>query len=112
MSTITNSPVNPAIPAAVACIQSDIWQLKVLMTSIYMRNFARFWNTPAGTPDPVSMAAAFGTQAALLVAQSAALATFINTAFPGTIPTEYLGTPSGWTLTSNADGTVTITKAS
>jgi hypothetical protein len=100
---------DPTIAAAAAsCIQADVGLLQSVLVNTYMRDYDRFWNTPAGNPDPQSVANALGNQGAALFQRSAALADFLAAQCPGAVPAAKLTVPPGYNVTVNADGTVTI----
>jgi hypothetical protein len=101
-----------ALAAAKASILADIQNLRRVLIQTYSANYDRFWNTPAGGPNPAAMAGAFGKDAAELFQRSAALAAFLQAQFPGAVPAAKLTVPAGYAVTANADGTVTVTKAS
>jgi hypothetical protein len=98
-----------AVATAKAAIVADLQNLRNLLVRTYLTSYDRFWNTPASNPNPAEMADAFGKDAAELFQRSAALAAFLQAQFPGTVPAAKLTVPAGYSVTSNADGSVTIT---
>lgn len=65
------------------------------------------WSNPTGAT-PQQVCDALGTSAGGVFAAATAMCALIGSA-TGVTPNP---TPAGWTVTSNADGTITLTKAS
>ena len=85
--------------------------LKVIdrMHTRNLRDYKRLWTKVWKNPDkltPQQYCDTLGTDAAQFFAFGATLATLMTSVKPGvTVP----GTPAGYTVTPNSDGTVTIT---
>ena len=74
------------------------------ISQTYQQLFGAVWSNPMGLT-PQQVVAALGTDAAELFRFLTVLSTAVNAATPGTIN---VANPAGFTVTSNADGTVTI----
>jgi urease accessory protein UreF len=93
----------PAQQAANQIMQSGN-QLFTMLVNTYNRNYKAVWSNANATPADV--VTAMGTQAALVFAHSAALATLLN----GLVADSVTATiPAGYTVTVNGDNSVTVT---
>jgi len=111
MNTFNPFPTAPAVVSPAQQAANQVFasgrQLANLMVNTYVNSYRAVWNNPNATPQQVI--AAMGTGAAAVFAHSAAIAAFlVSQGAPG-IPTT---APTGWTVVSNSDGTVTATQAS
>jgi hypothetical protein len=99
---LSSSPVSPltiGVNSFWARIQMEFSRLNSLLTD----GSDLVWNNSGATPQQV--VAAFGTNAASLFQLSALLCGLIG-GITGTTPNPV---PTGWTITANSDGTVTLT---
>jgi hypothetical protein len=99
---LSSSPVSPltiSVNSFWARIQLEFNRLNGLLTD----GSDLVWNNSGATPQQV--VAAFGTNAANLFQLSGLLCGLIGT-ISGTAPNPV---PTGWTITANSDGSVTLT---
>lgn len=82
----------------------------------YKAWYDAFWNNPnQAQADPISNAAALGTNAVKIFAASAenvrhfiVIAQIAGVDISTILPVKYQGPPAGWVITPNSDGTVTL----
>ena len=108
MNAFNLFPAAPTVAPEVAAanqVLSSGKQTAQLLLNTYQMSYNLVWNNKNASPDKVI--AALGTSAVAVFAHAAATATFLTslgaTGFPTAIP-------AGWTLVSNADGSMVATK--
>lgn len=101
------TPTKPLIADVVTTVKMGSTNLYNSIKSQLNNIFNTIWNNPDFTP--IEIVTAFGTDAAALFALAQGLQTLASQADPTYVP---LVPPTNYTVTINADGSVTIVKTS